>query len=1080
MSSASRLSALLRNKTFVSLFIEELGWDRMRTPPTPIEVETHTLILNGIAEKRGFSVLEVHVPKEANIEDKKFRALVEREALKLFHEHILILIDEKNSSQCWMWTKRETGKSPKIREVVFKIGSSNQALYEKLKSIAISFEEEQDLTIGHVRRKVQQNFDVEKVTKKFYDRFQTEHKTFLSFIKGVSKDVDREWYCSLMLNRLMFVYFIQKRGFLDGDVNYLRARLARVKEIQGKDKFFSFYKHFLIRLFHEGLGSRKRTSELEFLIGKVPYLNGGLFDIHEIEKSYNSISIEDKAFEKVLDFFDTYTWHLDDRPLSSEMDINPDVIGYIFEKYINQKATGAYYTKEDVTNYISSTTIVPKIIERIYSMYPKAFEKKGDLGSVSAQDLHKYLPAGLMYGGQSKVPKEEQRSGLSAVASSEAGLKRETQFEAFVRTSNRNAILRKTADFNIKNPTESITLNVDLSTILEDVIKNSEDSDFIYAVVRSIQSILVIDPACGSGAFLFAALNCLYRIYKAAIDRLYEISSRNSLNEVSKSDVITLLDQIRSYPSKNYYLLKNIILRNLYGVDIMKEAVEICKLRLFLRIVAELKQGESIEPLPDIDFNIRHGNSLFGFFDADSARRLLTEDLSGQQRIDRQSEGKRAEQIIEQAEIAGRAFNMFRLMQVQNNIPESEFTNAKYELRKRLDDLRTEADMLLFSYFQSKQKMSFEEWRDQTAPFHWFIEYFEIMSSGGFSAVIGNPPYIEISKLKNRYPLSEFRTRECGNLYAPFIERGLEIAEPNGMFGFIVPVSLVCTDRMQEARQLLLQGESWISSYDIRPSCLFSGVAQRTTIVCLKKGQNLGLVHMAGYRRWFGDERSNLFGTNIYGVNTTVHAEGHYLLKASNEIERSILQKIAGPSFETIMSDRGRPIYVHRIVRYFIKALSFVPRFVAADGTAGKSEDYKEFKFPNEHRDFAVCLLNSSLFYWFWRLAGDGFHCGYGDVKRMPFKAVEDGRTRRTFTSLHEQLMKDLRKKSIIKAIKTKKGKIEYQEFYIGESMSVIHKIDEAIASHYDFTEQERLYIKNYDLKYRLGDENEQPEEAAS
>src|SRR5262249_6452542 len=153
-----------------------------------------------------------------------------------------------------------------------------------------------------------------------------------------------EWYASLMLNRLMFIYFIQKKGFLDGDPDYLRNRLRLMQKRKGKNHFLSFYRYFLRRLFHEGLGSPARSPELDELLGKVPFLNGGLFEEHEIESRHESIDIADAAFERLFAFFDAYQWHLDERPLRADNEINPDVLGYIFEKYINQKQMGAYYT----------------------------------------------------------------------------------------------------------------------------------------------------------------------------------------------------------------------------------------------------------------------------------------------------------------------------------------------------------------------------------------------------------------------------------------------------------------------------------------------------------------------------------------------------------------------------------------------------------------------------------------------------------------------------------------------------------------------------------------------------------------
>ena len=77
--------------------------------------------------------------------------------------------------------------------------------------------------------------------------------------------------------------------------------------------------------------------------------HGGLFDVHEWEEHNPKIAIADNAFEKLFDFFDAYSWHLDERPLRNDNEINPDVLGYIFEKYVNQKQMGAY--KRAQTNW---------------------------------------------------------------------------------------------------------------------------------------------------------------------------------------------------------------------------------------------------------------------------------------------------------------------------------------------------------------------------------------------------------------------------------------------------------------------------------------------------------------------------------------------------------------------------------------------------------------------------------------------------------------------------------------------------------------------------------------------------------
>ena len=219
-------------------------------------------------------------------------------------------------------------------------------------------------------------FDVEKVTRRFYDRFKKEHQAFLEFIEGIGNLADREWYASLMLNRMMFIYFIQKRGFLDNNTDYLCATVSkRCEQRQGDGRFISFYRLFLLKLFHEGWASPRPTAPLSWrsCSGQVPYLNGGLFDVHDLERDNPEIHIPDEAFAQIFAFFDAYQWHLDDRPLRNDNEINPDVLGYIFEKYINQKQMGAYYTKEDITGYISRNTVIPFLFDRAKKACPIAF-----------------------------------------------------------------------------------------------------------------------------------------------------------------------------------------------------------------------------------------------------------------------------------------------------------------------------------------------------------------------------------------------------------------------------------------------------------------------------------------------------------------------------------------------------------------------------------------------------------------------------------------------------------------------------------------------------------------------------------
>jgi hypothetical protein len=126
-----------------------------------------------------------------------------------------------------------------------------------------------------------------------------------------------------------------------------------------------------------------------------------------------------------------------------------------------------------------------------------------------------------------------------------------------------------------------------------------------------LPSITILDPAVGSGAFLVAALKSLVNVYYAVVGRAEMGAS---------AELQTWLRSIQQdHPSVGYYIKRRIVTDNLHGVDIMEEACEIAKLRLFLTMVASVRKVEDLEPLPNIDFNILPGNSLVGLMRVDAA-----------------------------------------------------------------------------------------------------------------------------------------------------------------------------------------------------------------------------------------------------------------------------------------------------------------------------------------------------------------------------------------------------------------------------------------------------------------------------
>jgi len=255
-------------------------------------------------------------------------------------------------------------------------------------------------------------------------------------------------------------------------------------------------------------------------------------------------------------------------------------------------------------------------------------------------------------------------------------------------------------------------------------------------------------PTCGSGAFLFAALRILETLYSDCLERMerfVEDLQGKKHHPEQFSDFKRVLEQIGKHPNERYFILKSIIINNLYGVDIMEEAVEICKLRLFLKLAAQVERVEQIEPLPDIDFNIRAGNTLVGYATAEDVRKAFHEKKVGeavQHKLLLGSAAEEYEQFQEDLELADRAFVQFRAQQTTHG---GRITHRdKQELRHRLETLTAQLDRFLAGEYgvDLEKPQAFEAWKASHQPFHWFAEFYGIMRNGGFNVIIGNPPYV--------------------------------------------------------------------------------------------------------------------------------------------------------------------------------------------------------------------------------------------------------------------------------------------------------------------------------------------------
>ncbi len=297
----------------------------------------------------------------------------------------------------------------------------------------------------------------------------------------------------------------------------------------------------------------------------------------------------------------------------------------------------------------------------------------------------------------------------------------------------------------------------------------------------------LLDPACGSGAFLVAALKTLLNVYSAVIGKMETLGDKGLKDE---------LEKIRTaHPSINYDIKKRIITNNLHGVDIMEEATEIAKLRHFMTLVSSGHLRAELEPLPNIDFDILVGNSLIGILNVNAEGFEKVEGKKQANLFDAQI-SKSYQQILDdknksielyknhtfKAGEDGRLDQNTRLLQLREHIDKiraDSYAKLNELLLGDFNDLKIKFEQATWE--EKKQKEGKPEKRDLTAsdidalhPFHWGFEFDEILNKkGGFDAIITNPPweifkpqakefFAEHSNLvtKNKMTIKEFEAKK--------------------------------------------------------------------------------------------------------------------------------------------------------------------------------------------------------------------------------------------------------------------------------------------------------------------------------
>lgn len=420
------------------------------------------------------------------------------------------------------------------------------------------------------------------------------------------------------------------------------------------------------------------------------------------------------------------------------------------------------------------------------------------------------------------------------------------------------------------------------------------------------------------------------------------------------------------------------------------------------------------------------------------------------------------------------AFSKFRQLQTEcdGSVPSAD----KLELQKRLKALEEELNRHLAGEYGVKvsDKVAYTNWVKSHQPFHWFIQFYGILNGGGFDVIIGNPPYVVNTPEKVQYGIREdlFATYPSKNLYAFVFERSLQLGDPNAAVGMIVQLTALSAEKMSSLQDLLLHRGSLVASaFPRRPESIFDGVEMPVTILISRSSSPT--VHTTRVNRFYTEERPNALAAMGFAQHG-IRLHGHRIAKIGSPIGVGIYRKIESQkgALGSLTSSASKDVlYYQEACRYWVKACVGLP-FFRRNGERMSPPHGRTLGFRDAGScAFAGCLVNSTLFYWFYSAFSDCEHIN--DTLIRDFRIPSEWNLS-DWTALERRLAESQKRYARRKTILTKQGhKIEYDEMDAPQSKPILDEIDTVLAGHYGFTDGELDFILNYDIKYRLGRDTE-------
>ncbi|MBS1532564.1 MAG: N-6 DNA methylase [Bacteroidetes bacterium] len=626
------------------------------------------------------------------------------------------------------------------------------------------------------------------------------------------------------INRILFLKLLEAQlyQYHDNDRSYRFLNIASVRDYSE-----------LNTLFFQVLAQtpKKRHDHLKERYRKVPYLNSSLFERTELERktidigsllndtyldlATSTVLKDERGFRKngsvltlqyLFDFLDAYDFSSEgpeDIQEENKSLINASVLGLIFEK-INGYKDGSFFTPGSITMFICRETIRKAVLRKFNEVYNLDCREFGDLKNYIASKYH----------------------------------------------------AQNILEFN-----------------------------------RTLNELKICDPAVGSGHFLVSALNEIITI-KAELGILadtnghrlggYEIRAENDELIITYNDNTEIFQyKIRNHSINSevqrvqktiFHEKEAIIEQCLFGVDLNPNSVKICRLRLWIELLKNTYYTEDsgfseLETLPNIDINIKSGNSLISRFPINNkainsfdskysieeykqafhdyhraeskTKRAEIEDLLRKIKSDYTSViNSRDPLIIRLSNLRGRHANLYNKVKIGDLFSKTK----KSEVQPDLDKLELNIKKLETTIENIRKNQVFDR------AFEWRLEFPDSMnhdgSFQGFDVIIGNPPYVfggneGITTIDKEYFKDHYITGKGKvNLFTLFIERSFELLVDGGQFAFVIPNTFLRVTSYHDARRHLIENYTVDTIVDLGDSVFEDAITTAIIIVANKATPN--------------------------------------------------------------------------------------------------------------------------------------------------------------------------------------------------------------------------------------------------